>query len=97
MTQENASQYLPFVKALAEGKLQVNNSTKENPVWENTDIAGFNLAPENYRIKPDLIVVYLIQHKSGKIASLPYTNKTCAEYDARECEGKVLKFVQVTD
>lgn len=56
MNSQNAAQYLPLVKALAEGKtIQMNAGNKNSPDWD--DLHGgsiiFGDEPSFYRIKPE--------------------------------------------
>ena len=55
MDSKNAHLYLPFVQALAEGKVVEFNAYGN--VWEKSQDYTFSAAPENYRIaKPKTIV-----------------------------------------
>ncbi len=51
MTKENAAQYLPLVQALAEGK--VIQSKDYYGKFNDVPSPLFNMAPEDYRIKPE--------------------------------------------
>ncbi len=52
MTQQNAKDYLPLVKALSEGKVIQYRVTTDSP-WANLDDPGFQAPPELYRICPE--------------------------------------------
>lgn len=61
---KNAVEYLPFVKAMAEGKqVQCRGS---NGVWSDNDKFSFSLAPCDYRIKPETIKVRLYRYDHDK-------------------------------
>jgi len=63
MNKQTAQQYLPLIKALAEGKpLQYKDSFYNK--WRDTKDLSFALAPERYRIKPEPIKqeFYYITH-----------------------------------
>jgi len=50
MTKENATQYLPLVQALAEGKMI---QIKMDNTWTDTKNVEFCMSVESYRIKPE--------------------------------------------
>lgn len=53
MNKQNAQQYIPLVQALAEGKLQIENTDFG---WEDVkeyEEIFFSLPVEHYRIKPE--------------------------------------------
>jgi hypothetical protein len=51
MTREQAKQLLPIIAAFADGKqIQIKSGTS----WQDaSDIIGFGLNPESYRMKPE--------------------------------------------
>lgn len=54
MNKDNAAQYLPLVRALAEGKvIQVKSGHGDAPLWKDLEVCNFNVAPDLYRIKPE--------------------------------------------
>lgn len=59
MNKDNAQQYLPFIKALAEGKtIQVDVVDHEGGYeWVDEQNPSFHHGPECYRIKPDLELI----------------------------------------
>lgn len=69
MTKHNAHQYLPLIKALAEGKqLQFNNS--DNTKWYDVTDLAFNLPVDRYRINTEPIKqeFYYILHRDNAIS-----------------------------
>ena len=74
MNKQTAQQYLPLIKALAEGKQLQYKSTFDNKWQDGTDLS-FVLRPEQYRIKPEPIkqeFYYVVRKETGVI---PYV--TC--------------------
>ncbi len=51
MTREEARQLLPVIQALAEGK--TIQFQRDSNVWVDMDNPTFNMAPSDYRIKPE--------------------------------------------
>jgi len=69
MNKQTAQQYLPLIKALAEGKqLQYKHSFDNK--WRDTTDLSFALASDRYRIKPEPIKqeFYYILHKDSTLA-----------------------------
>ena len=68
MNKQTAQQYLPLIKAFAEGRTLQYKDSLNNKWLDATDLS-FALAPERYRIKPEPIKqeFYYIGHKHGKI------------------------------
>jgi hypothetical protein len=68
MNKQAAQQYLPLIKAFAEGKTLQYKPTYENKWRDATDLS-FALAPERYRIKPEPIKqeFYYIVHKDSTL------------------------------
>ena len=52
MNKDTAQQYLPLVRALADGKLQFNSVRGWEDVGESIEI-DFTLSLDHYRIKPE--------------------------------------------
>lgn len=63
MNKQTAQQYLPLIKAFAEGKTLQYKPTFQNKWLDATDLS-FALTPERYRIKPEPIKqeFYYITH-----------------------------------
>ena len=57
MTKENAHLFLPFVQALIDGKTVEIDTDYTG--WENQEPYGFTGKPDQYRIKPEPVMVPL--------------------------------------
>ena len=98
MNKQTAQQYLPLIKAFAEGKTLQYKPTYENKWHDATDLS-FALAPERYRIKPEPInqEFYYIIHKDSTphIGAFMYAYKdlsTAREY-FKNIDPKGVKYV----
>jgi hypothetical protein len=70
MNKNNAKEYLPLVKALAEGKtVQISAS---NGQWTNPTEVEFTLAPNCYRVKPEPKIVWVNYNTEVKTFEGPY-------------------------
>ena len=99
MNKQTVQQYLPLIKALAEGKTIRYKSSFDNKWRDATDLS-FGLPPDHYRIKPEPIKqeFYYIIHKEG--ANNPrgycfytYNNLPEAERFLKEIDPKGAKYV----
>ena len=66
MNKDNAAQFLPLVKALAEGKT-IQFCVMGNQ-WEDVKSVGFNYDPKRYRIKSEPRVLYVNEYADGGTA-----------------------------
>ncbi len=67
MTKENAAQYLPLVKALAEGKvIEYYDGSK----WVEVQDISFYETPDFYRIKPEPREWWLVKTLGGAVYTL---------------------------
>ena len=67
MNKQTAQQYLPLIKALAEGKPLQYKSTFDNN-WHDAPDLSFALLPDRYRIKPEPIkqeFYYVVRKETG--------------------------------
>jgi hypothetical protein len=76
MNKENAKEFSPLVQALADGKTIQWKTDSGN--WKDGVNLGFNLNPEDYRIKPEPRIWEVYVGPSGEIIcgyNWDYTNK----------------------
>lgn len=70
MTKDNAAKYLPFVQALAGGKvIQVKSGHGDAPLWKDLEVCNFNVSPELYRVKPEPREWWITQDYLGNVQS----------------------------
>lgn len=75
MNKKNAREFLPLVRALAEGKvIQMFDGSS----WEDLDSVTFSYERSNYRIKPEPRERWFVQYKGGS-ESGPYGDRDAAE------------------
>ena len=98
MNKQAAQQYLPLIKAFAEGKTLQYKSSFENK-WCDAPDLSFALAPERYRIKPEPInqEFYYIIHKDSTLAIgthlYVYDNLSAAQKYLKKIDPKGEKYV----
>lgn len=68
MNKDNAAQFLPLVKALAEGKT-IQFCVMGNQ-WEDVKSVGFNYDPKRYRIKSEPRVLYVNEYADAPEAGV---------------------------
>lgn len=90
MNKQTAQQYLPLIKALAEGKTLQYKSSFENK-WRDAPDLSFALTPERYRIKPEPIKqeFYYIIHK----ALYSYNDLSEAQEHLKKIDPKGEKYI----
>lgn len=77
MKKEDAIKFLPFVSALAEGKLiQIKNP---DGTWADLDDPNFNRSPDLYRIKPVPLEMWLTLASVGNACLFVSDDKTLNE------------------
>ena len=64
MNKNNAAQYLPLIQALSEGKVIQCKQVESNGIWLDMAQPIFNSAPENYRVKPEIINLELTREEA---------------------------------
>lgn len=70
MNRENARQYIPHLEALADGELELNLGTLNNPIWENRNSVHFDCPAEYYRRRPKPREVWVVVSQSGVISTV---------------------------
>lgn len=90
MTQKNARELLPFITAFAAGKTIECRSFGDT--WLTLNDAAFTSPPEDYRIKPQVVFINVVDDGGGM--SSPFNSETLAESQRRS--GWVTKkFIEV--
>jgi hypothetical protein len=67
MDAKSAKQFLPLVKALAEGKTIQEQLSKEGKWVDLFEHVSFDMDPEFYRVKPDLRWFHVAEFKSRRL------------------------------
>lgn len=81
MNASNAKDYLPLVKALAEGRaIQVNNGPLGS-IWEELNEVAFDFPADQYRIKPEPREIWVNRYMDGS-ESDAYSSKEEAVDDS---------------
>lgn len=94
MTKHNAHQYLHLVQALADGKTIQMRAGCNNNWADREDPIIFNLDPECYRIKPEIInqEFYYIIHKDSTYG-MGWKDLSTAQINLKAMDPKGEKYV----
>ncbi len=80
MNAKNAKGYLPFVQALAEGKvIQI----KTGFGWQDLENVSFGDIPSEYRIKPEPREIWVNRNESGMLGDDWHPDKDSAAHGLR--------------
>lgn len=93
MNKENAHLYLPLVQALADGKTIQIKVTHE--AWGDRPECKFSSPPDEYRIKPEPLVVYARIYEGGNVG-VGHTTRKAAEESATGWI-RIARFVESED
>lgn len=94
MNKNNAAQYLPLIRALAEGK-EIEVRGRNGQGWAAANKLNFSGPPSDYRIKPEPRHVFVNEYGRAMHA---YDDKALAEaFVDREVATRVaVEYVEVT-
>lgn len=98
MTRENAKDYLPLVKAMAEGKsIQMKKLKADGWIDFHADEnISFDLPADQYRIKPEPRVIWVNEYTDGCLYL--HSSEGEAKIHTRNTDYKrTLKFVEVVE
>ena len=96
MNREQAKALLPIITAFAEGKVVQYRPLRSSPIpepkWADMgDNPAFDKQPEQYRIKPEPLKVWITVHKrsSGALYTVSWCNEAQAKEAARDASNCV--------
>lgn len=96
MDKSNAKDFLPLVQALAEGKT-IQQRTGSGCAWHDVTSVSFGGDPQNYRIKPEPAVVWVLYDKQNRLRGTFESAAEAATYSRYVPEHRVVKFVEYKD
>lgn len=96
MNKDNAKDFLPLVQALAEGKT-LQHRTAPGRAWHDVTVVGFGGDPENYRIKPEPLVVWVLYNTEGRLRGV-FSSEANAVHASTYLAGhRIIKMVESED
>lgn len=94
MTKQNASEYLPLMTALAEGK-QLQFRLHANAPWKDCTDPSFNRPAFCYRVKPEPRKVYAVCYPDGGIQGFYSSISEAQQHEA--VNYKIITFVEQSE